>query len=127
MQATSVDRIRLIKWPSDEARLNFKMACAYCHQVGTEGFRAPQGKADWEVMVRDVMGSRTGFGSFRSLHKETQQALPGIFVRNLQARREVNWPAYTPPRAIGRALNVVITEWPVGHANNADARPRDRR
>jgi len=39
MQETSVDRIRLIKWPNDEARLNFRMACAYCHQVGTEGFR----------------------------------------------------------------------------------------
>src|SRR5262245_12055173 len=40
-QHTSVDRIRLIKWPNDAARLNFRMACAYCHQVGTEGFRAP--------------------------------------------------------------------------------------
>ncbi|HSE36942.1 MAG TPA: carboxypeptidase-like regulatory domain-containing protein, partial [Blastocatellia bacterium] len=120
LQATSVDRIRLIKWPNDEARLNFRMACAYCHQVGTEGFRAPREKADWEVMVRDVMSTRIGLGAFRSLHKETQQALPGMLYETYKQGAEANWPAYTPPPApSGDALNVVITEWPVGHPEHA--------
>ena len=120
MQETGVDRIRLIKWPTDEARLNFRMACAYCHQVGTEGFRAPKEKADWDVMVRDVMSSRIGLGAFRLLHKETQQALPGMLYEIYKRGAEANWPAYTPPPApSGEALNVVITEWPIGHENNA--------
>jgi len=120
MQETSVDRIRLIKWPNDEARLNFRMACAYCHQVGTEGFRAPKQKADWDVMVRDVMSSRIGLGAFRLLHKETQQTLPGMLYETYKQGAEANWPAYTPPPApSGDALNVVITEWPVGHENSA--------
>ena len=120
MQSTSVDRIRLIKWPTDEARLNFRMACAYCHQVGTEGFRAPKEKADWEVMVRDVMSTRIGLGAFRSLHKETQQALPGMLYETYKQGADASWPAYTPPPApSGDALNVVITEWPVGHADHA--------
>src|SRR6185295_7730209 len=120
IQETGVDRIRLIKWPSNEARLNFRMACAYCHQVGTEGFRAPKEKADWEVMVRDVMSSRIGLGAFRQLHKETQQALPGMLYETYKQGAEANWPAYTPPTApSGDALNVVITEWPVGHENRA--------
>ncbi|HXU39960.1 MAG TPA: carboxypeptidase regulatory-like domain-containing protein [Blastocatellia bacterium] len=120
MQETSVDRIRLIKWPNDEARLNFRMACAYCHQVGTEGFRAPKEKADWDVMVRDVMSSRIGLGAFRLLHKDTQQALPGMLYETYKQGAEANWPSYTPPPpASGDALNVVITEWPVGHENSA--------
>jgi len=120
MQETSVDRIRLIKWPNDQARLNFRMACAYCHQVGTEGFRAPREKADWDVMVREVMSTRTGFGAFRSLHKETQQALPGMLYETYKKGAEANWPAYTKPSALSReGLHVVITEWPVGHENNA--------
>lgn len=120
MQETSVDRIRLIKWPNDEARLNFRMACAYCHQVGTEGFRAPKEKADWDVMVRDVMSSRIGLGAFRLLHKDTQQALPGMLYETYKQGSEANWPAYTtPPPPSGEALNVVITEWPVGHENSA--------
>ena len=120
MQETSVDRIRLIKWPNDQARLNFRMACAYCHQVGTEGFRAPREKADWDVMVREVMSTRTGFGAFRSLHKETQQALPVMLYETYKKGAEANWPAYTKPSTLSReGLHVVITEWPVGHENNA--------
>jgi hypothetical protein len=109
MQETGVDRIRLIKWPNDEARLNFRMACAYCHQVDTEGFRAPKEKADWDVMVRDVMSSRIGLGAFRLLHKDTQQALPGMLYETYKQGAEANWPAYTPPPpASGDALNVVV-------------------
>src|SRR5262245_42141878 len=120
MQETGVDRIRLLKFPNDEARLNFRMACAYCHQVGTEGFRAPKEKADWETMVREVMSTRIGLGAFRLLHKQTQETLPGLLYETYKHGAETNWPSYTPPPApSGDALNVVITEWPVGHENNA--------
>jgi virginiamycin B lyase len=120
VQQSSVDRIRLIKWPNDEARLNFRMACAYCHQVGTDGFRALKEKSEWEVMIRDVMSSRIGLGAFRSLHKETQQTLPGMLYETYKQGSEANWPEYTPPPPpSGDALNVVITEWPVGHPDHA--------
>src|SRR4030095_16099398 len=120
MQETSVDRIRLIKWPNDEARLNFRMACAYCHQVGTEGFRAPKEKTDWDVMVREVMSTRIGLGAFRLLHKQTQETLPSLLYETYKRGAETAWPAYIPPPPpSGDALNVVITEWPVGHPNNA--------
>ncbi|HLG16826.1 MAG TPA: carboxypeptidase regulatory-like domain-containing protein [Blastocatellia bacterium] len=120
LQQTSVDRVRLIKWPNEAARLNFVMACAYCHQIGTEGFRGPKEKADWEVMVKQVMGGRTGFNSFRLLHKQTQDALPGMLHDTFKQGAEANWPAYTPPPPpSGEALNVVITEWPVGPENTA--------
>lgn len=120
LQQTSLDRISLLKWPSEEARMNFRMACVYCHQVGTEGFRAPQEKADWDVMVRQVMASRIGFGSFNSLHKRTQETLPDMLYETYKKGAEANWPAYTaPPPPSGEALNAVITEWPIGPENYA--------
>jgi streptogramin lyase len=120
MQETSVARIRLLKWPDEESRLNFKMACAYCHQVGTEGFRAPKTKADWDVMVRNVMSSRTGLGAFRLLHKHTQDVLPEMLFETYKRGAEAGRPAYTPPPPpSGDALDVVITEWPMGPKNVA--------
>src|SRR5262245_39974779 len=118
-QEASVERIRLLKWPNEEARLNFPIACAYCHHVGTEGFRAPKEKTDWDVIVREVMSTRIGLGAFRLLHKQTQETLPGLLYETYKQGAEANWPSYTPPPApSGDALNVVITEWPVGHENN---------
>src|SRR5262245_54388293 len=119
-QETSVDRIRLLKWPNDEARLNFRMACAYCHQVGTDGFRAPKEKADWDAMVREVMSTRVGLGAFRLLHMETRETMPGLAYETYKQGAEAKWPSYSPaPAPTGDALNVVITEWPLRHENNA--------
>ncbi|MEE3178456.1 MAG: PQQ-binding-like beta-propeller repeat protein, partial [Verrucomicrobiota bacterium] len=36
-----------LKFDSPRDRLNFKMNCAYCHQIGTPGFRTPEKPVDW--------------------------------------------------------------------------------
>jgi len=44
MQETSVDRIRLIKWPTDQARLNFRMACVLLPSSRHRRLSRSQGK-----------------------------------------------------------------------------------
>ena len=123
MQETGVDRIRLIKWPTDEARLNFRMACAYCHQVGTEGFRAPKEKADWDVMVRDVMSSRIGLGA----SQRDSASSPRNVVRDLQTRRRSQLARlHAAAGSIGRSPQCCHHR--VAHRareQRPDARPRD--
>ncbi|MDP6208050.1 MAG: carboxypeptidase-like regulatory domain-containing protein, partial [Roseibacillus sp.] len=45
-----------LKFESPRDRLNFKMNCAYCHQIGTPGFRTPEKPVDWETMIRRMDG-----------------------------------------------------------------------
>ena len=65
-----------LKFDSPRDRLNFKMMCAYCHQIGTPAFRSPEKPVDWETMIRRM----DGFGGLYQHTKETivQRIIDGI-------------------------------------------------
>ncbi|SVE01780.1 uncharacterized protein METZ01_LOCUS454634, partial [marine metagenome] len=46
----------MLKFDNLRDKLNFKMMCSYCHQVGTVGFRSPEKPVDWETMLRRMDG-----------------------------------------------------------------------
>lgn len=120
LQRTGTDRIGLLSWPSEQARLDFRMRCAYCHQIGTEGFRAPEKPVDWKVMLEEVMAGRVGQGSFRGLLKETQETLTEKLYETYHQGAEASWPTFSPPPPpSGEALAAVITEWPIGKQDDA--------
>ena len=57
----------MLDFEDSHAKLNFKMMCSYCHQVGTVGFRTPEEPVDWETMLRRM----DGFGGLFPHTKET--------------------------------------------------------
>ncbi|MCE2560050.1 MAG: carboxypeptidase regulatory-like domain-containing protein, partial [Acidobacteria bacterium] len=60
--------MNMMEWEDEKDALNFRMMCAYCHQVGTVGFRSPEEPVDWEVMLTRMDG-------FQGLYKHTQDVL----------------------------------------------------
>jgi streptogramin lyase len=119
-QRRGFERISLLDWASEEQRLDFVMRCAYCHQIGTEGFRAPEQPVDWQVMLEKVMAGQVGQGSFRALHKDTQKILTKKLYDTYHRGAEEQWPTFSPPPAPdGEALKAVVTEWQIGPQDNA--------
>ncbi|MDK1021511.1 MAG: carboxypeptidase-like regulatory domain-containing protein, partial [Candidatus Hydrogenedentes bacterium] len=55
-QRTGDSGFSMMKWDSDADKENFKMMCAYCHQLGTIGFRSPEEPVDWETMITRMDG-----------------------------------------------------------------------
>ena len=106
-------RLDLIRWDSEQDLLNFKMHCAYCHQIGTEGFRTPEEPVDWEVMVTRMNG-------FRGLSEHSQETLVDRLLEVYGPDAEKSWPEYQAPAApTGPATKAIITEWNMG--KEADA------
>ncbi|MFP6873195.1 MAG: carboxypeptidase-like regulatory domain-containing protein, partial [Verrucomicrobiales bacterium] len=60
----------MLKFDSLKDKLNFKMMCSYCHQIGTVGFRSPEKPVDWETMIRRMDG-------FGGLYRHTQKNIIG--------------------------------------------------
>ena len=107
-QRRAFERTGLLKWDEEADRLNFKMQCMYCHQVGTEGFRTPEEPVDWEVMLSRMDG-------FRGLYRHTQEVLVEKLVGTFGVGAEENWPEFIPPPApTGDATDVIIEEWVIG-------------
>lgn len=107
-QRTAETLISMIDFDSEEQRMNFRMACTYCHQVGTVGFRTPEEPVDWEVMVTRMDG-------FGMLHKETQEVLVDKLLATYSPEAMAEWPAYEAPAApLGKNLDAVITQWSLG-------------
>ena len=79
MQRTAASAMSLMKWDSLRDKENYKMMCAYCHQIGTVGFRTPEEPVDWETMVRRMDG-------FGGLYKHTQETIVQRFGGHLQGR-----------------------------------------
>ena len=108
MQMRGVDRLDLLKFDDEKDALNFKMMCAYCHQVGTEGFRTPEEPIDWQVMLTRMDG-------FGGLYKHTQKNIVDKIVKIYGPGAEQTWPEFQPPAApSGETLDAVIYEWDMG-------------
>ena len=86
-------------------KLNFKMNCSYCHQIGTIGFRTPEKPVDWETMLRRMDG-------FGGLYPHTQETIIGRLMNTYKDDAVKNWPAFVPPPApTGMATAATITMW----------------
>jgi streptogramin lyase len=113
LQRTPNARLDLLAWESEEQSLNFKMMCAYCHQVGTEGFRTPEEPVDWEVMVTRMDG-------FRGLQEHTRGILVDKLLATYGLDAEQRWPAWQPPAPPqGPEIEARITEWLMSKEDDA--------
>lgn len=107
-QRTADNLFGLVKWDNDADKQNFKMQCAYCHQIGTIGFRSPEEPVDWETMVTRMDG-------FGGLYKHTQETLVTRLLEAYSEEGETKWPEYEAPAApTGDATKAKITEWDMG-------------
>ncbi len=103
----------MMKWDNDDDKQNFKMSCAYCHQIGTIGFRSPEEPVDWETLITRMDG-------FGGLYKHTQETIVNRLVSTYTDAAMKEWPAYVPPAApTGAATQVTITEWDIGRQDAA--------
>ncbi|HUP25702.1 MAG TPA: carboxypeptidase regulatory-like domain-containing protein [Thermoanaerobaculia bacterium] len=113
MQRPGNELLDLLHWDNEADALNFKMMCAYCHQVGTVGFRSPEEPVDWEVMLTRMDG-------FQGLYKHTQEALVDKLVGTYGRDEEKKWPAFTAPEPpAGETLKAEVNEWLMGKENDA--------
>ncbi|MCP4743487.1 MAG: hypothetical protein GY871_14875, partial [Actinomycetales bacterium] len=89
-------------------RLNFKMNCAYCHQIGTPGFRTPEKPVDWETMIRRMDG-------FGGLYPHTKNTIVQRIIDTYKDDAVDSWPEYVPPPApTGMVTKAKITAWEMG-------------
>ncbi len=98
----------MLKFENMRDKLNFKMMCSYCHQVGTIPFRTPEKPVDWETMLRRMDG-------FGGLYPHTQETIIPKLISTYKDEAVEKWPEYVPPPApSGTAANVRMTAWEFG-------------
>ena len=98
----------MLPFDSVRDKLNFKMMCAYCHQIGTLGFRTPEEPVDWETMITRMDG-------FGGLYPHSRNTIVERIINAYKDDAIDNWPEYVPPPApTGMAANAKITAWEVG-------------
>jgi cytochrome c5 len=108
MQRTGDDLFSLVKWDSEEDKTNFKMQCAYCHQIGTIGFRTPEEPVDWETMVARMQG-------YGGLYEHTKTTLVKRLLDAYDDSAIADWPEWdVPPAPTGKSADVIIWEWDMG-------------
>ena len=113
MQRTGDDLFSLVKWDSEEDKSNFKMQCAYCHQIGTIGFRSPEEPVDWETMVARMQG-------FGGLYEHTKTSLVKRLLDAYDTPAMADWPEWEIPAApTGASADVIISEWDMGREHAA--------
>ena len=95
----------MLKFDDPRDKMNFKMFCSYCHQVGTLGFRTPEKPVDWETMLRRMDG-------FGGLYQHTQDTIIQRLMNTYKDDAVEKWPAFDPPPApAGLAAAATITMW----------------
>ena len=95
----------MLKFDDPRDKMNFKMFCSYCHQVGTLGFRTPEKPVDWETMLRRMDG-------FGGLYPHTQDTIIQRLMETYKDDAVEKWPAFVPPPApTGLAAAATITMW----------------
>ncbi|MEE3031127.1 MAG: c-type cytochrome [Planctomycetota bacterium] len=95
----------MLKFDHPRDKMNFKMYCAYCHQVGTVGFRTPEEPVDWETMIRRMDG-------FGGLYRHTQDTIVRRLMETYKDNAVEQWPTFVPPPAPkGLAAAATITMW----------------
>lgn len=105
LQRPASSAFSMLKFDNVRDRMNFKMYCSYCHQIGTLGFRTPEEPVDWETMIRRMDG-------FGGLYPHTQQSIVKRLMETYNDEAVKNWPAFEPPPApTGAAAAATITMW----------------
>ena len=95
----------MLAFDNPRDKLNFKMNCSYCHQIGTLGFRTPEKPVDWETMLRRMDG-------FGGLYPHTQDTIIERLMNTYKDDAVNNWPKFVPPPApTGLATAATITMW----------------
>ena len=105
LQRPSSDAFGMLKFDNPRDKMNFKMFCTYCHQVGTLGFRTPEKPVDWQTMIRRMDG-------FGGLYPHTQETIIQRLRDTYSEEAVKSWPAFDPPAApTGAAAAAKITMW----------------
>ena len=95
----------MLNFDDPRDKMNFKMFCSYCHQVGTLGFRTPEKPVDWETMLRRMDG-------FGGLYPHTQDTIIQRLMETYKDDAVEKWPTFVPPPApTGLAAAATITMW----------------
>ena len=107
-QRPAASAFGMLKFDDLRAKLNFKMMCSYCHQIGTVPFRTPEQPVDWETMIRRMDG-------FGGLYKQTQKTVIKRIIDTYKDDAVERWPTFQPPPApTGSAAKAKITAWELG-------------
>lgn len=105
MQRPASSAFDMLHFDNPRDKLNFKMMCSYCHQVGTLGFRTPEEPVDWETMLRRMDG-------FGGLYQHTQDTIIERLMNTYKDDAVKKWPTFVPPPApTGLAAAATITMW----------------
>lgn len=105
LQRPASSAFGMLEFDHPRDKLNFKMMCSYCHQVGTLGFRTPEQPVDWQTMIRRMDG-------FGGLYPHTQATIIDRLMATYKDDAVKNWPTYVPPPApTGLAAAATITTW----------------
>ena len=98
----------MLKFDDTRDKLNFKMFCTYCHQIGTVPFRTPEKPVDWETMITKMDG-------FGGLYKHSQKTIIKRIIDTYKDDAVDSWPKFAPPAAPhGSAAKAKITWWELG-------------
>lgn len=98
----------MLEFEHPRDKLNFKMMCSYCHQIGTLGFRTPEEPVDWETMLRRMDG-------FGGLYQHTQDNIIERLMATYKDDAVEKWATFVPPPApSGLATSATITMWELG-------------
>ena len=104
-QRPASSAFNMLKFDNPRDKMNFKMFCSYCHQVGTLGFRTPEKPVDWETMLRRMDG-------FGGLYPHTQDTIIQRLMETYKDDAVEKWPTFVPPPApTGLAAAATITMW----------------
>ena len=107
-QRPSDSAFAMLKFDNSRDKLNFKMFCTYCHQIGTVPFRTPEKPVDWETMIRRMDG-------FGGLYRHSQKTIIKRIIDTYKDDAVDSWPRFVPPAAPrGSAAKAKITWWELG-------------
>ncbi|PHQ34899.1 virginiamycin B lyase family protein [Rhodopirellula bahusiensis] len=105
LQRPASSAFSMLKFDDPRDRMNFKMMCSYCHQIGSLGFRTPEKPVDWETMIRRMDG-------FGGLYPHTQDSIVQRLMETYKDDAVKNWPEFQPPPpSTGAAAAATITMW----------------
>ena len=105
LQRPASSAFSMLSFDNPRDKLNFKMMCSYCHQIGTLGFRTPEEPVDWETMLRRMDG-------FGGLYPHTRETIIPRLMNTYKDDAVKKWPAFVPPPAPSdAAAAATITMW----------------
>ncbi len=108
VQRPATSGFSMLPFDNMRDKLNFKMMCSYCHQIGTVGFRTPEKPVDWETMITRMDG-------YGGLYHHTKQTIVQRLIDTYKDDAVLKWPTFVPPPPpSGMATKAKITAWEVG-------------